>query len=173
MVPGFVERNLIAADVLCTHAIDAGLNRGCLEVSLNSLGARFTIEDLKRIRQEKTPLDTVLERSGLVPNWAVTYNPLEGNLSLKDVLEGRANLLENAPDGDVAGYLLIERYPNKFCHATAIIPNPPEGYFSIDTIVGGRIQIGEQELGHLLNTIQINDGQILFAQIKHFPETTL
>jgi hypothetical protein len=179
--------NIRAANQLYNQAIIAELGYGCLEVSLQALGAPMHFHDILQ-RDEKKPetiLD-VVERSGLNTNWIILITPQTPPQYIHDLLTDSVHHeFPNIP-GVVTGYLGLEYYPGKHKpnHATAILNRDSlprdvrlklkkDGTFLvIDTNAGGQLLLTPQQIQNYARYVNQSGGQLVLGQIRRPRENT-
>jgi len=163
-----------AAQALYNEIIDKRLDYGCLEVSLRFLGAELNFSDVDRQSRATRSLTEAIERRGFVVNWMMTVNQdnFFGDFSSSDVMEmlsGMFNPEENYPDSVIAGYLLIIYLPDEPNHVVSILPPEdlkPEKINVMDTLAGGHLHIGGDDIAFLLNFVMSNGGEFELVQLK-------
>ncbi len=157
---------ITAAQDLYTQAARAGRRDGCLEVCLVALGAHLTFADVGSTVKNPTTLSEAVEKTSLRVNWEVSSTEQIDAADIHELLRGEVSFLEHYPNGEVAGYLLLENYPDRIGHAVVIIPEI-ENYSIIDTdITGNVITCTAQNLAFAANRILENGGVFEIAQMK-------
>lgn len=159
--------NINAAEALCFQLMEAGFTYGCLEVALTALGASFTLEEVERIDEEHPKRSAVIDQSGFNINWIVSARTDISAQDIDAVFGGKIDFDEECPDGEVAGYILSETYPQKeHGHSIAIIPDPMGTYSVMDSAVGSRQKLTAENLAQVTHYIVSNGGSFEILQLK-------
>ncbi|HSW89626.1 MAG TPA: hypothetical protein VLH19_02010 [Patescibacteria group bacterium] len=176
--------NLQAASLLYEEAIVAQLDFGCLEISLQALGAPMSLVDLlnQSMAFEGNLYDIVslIMRKGLELRW-MAYVPAD--ISGKDVsllLDGDFYFPDPRPRGSMTGYLLLEEYPfdlEKDNHASAIVPRQllpksarlslkkDKAYLMVDINSGGVIAPTAEQIAHYVRQVAAEGGRIAVSEV--------
>jgi hypothetical protein len=157
-----------AAEALCSELMRAGLNYGCLEVALTALGAtNFTLAGVERIDGEQPRRADVIDESGLKINWIVSPESDVNAQDLEYLFGGEAGFDEEHPDGEVAGYILSERHPERINgHSIATLPTSMGTYLVMDSLIGMSVELTAEGLAQATNYIVSNGGSFEIFQLK-------
>lgn len=179
-----VTANIISANELFKEAASAGLNYGCLEVSLQALGSEtHLVEILGGNPSEYSSLLDIVWRRGFQIGWIFQFNDSSDSEAIDDLLEGRDSLPKPQPIGKLAGYLGLECYldPNSdhTQHVIAILPRQhlprdrrralkkKKAYLAVDTSCGGSIPVTADNLAHYAQLVRDQGGVFAIAQLFH------
>lgn len=160
------ETHLAAAQNLYNQCVAAGFTYGCLEISLVTLGAPLTIDQVNRAKRHTSLLPDAIERNGLKLNWLVSTDQTVTPEAISALLEGEIDIRENYPDGNVVGYLWAESIPNQANHIMAILREQPNRYTVMDALVGSPLHLTADQLAYEANFVLNQGGSFEIVQIK-------
>lgn len=173
--------NIRAANRLYDQAIISQLGYGCLEVSLQALGAPMHFLDILE-REERKPnsIPDIIERGGLALNWIILITGQTPPKYIEELLTDKVHHeFPNIP-GVVTGYLGLEYYPHneKPNHATAIVSRDDlprdvrkklkkDGTFLvIDSNAGGQLLLTPEHIRNYAHSVKEAGGQLVIGQIR-------
>jgi hypothetical protein len=161
-----LETRLQSAQNLYEELLNLGFKYGCLEVSLNALGANLMVSDVDRKEKTANLRGQLLHNNGLVVNWLISTDQKVTSEEISAILEGKMHFSPEYPDGEVLGYLWTIQIPNQRSHTIAVINLSPNSYIIFDTKMIGRMSVTSENLAHMANDVLSRGGKFEIAQIK-------
>lgn len=173
--------NIRAANHLYDQAIISELGYGCLEVSLQALGAPMHFLDiLEREERKSNSIPDIIERGGLALNWIEMITSQTPVQYIEDLLTDKVHHDFPSIPGVVTGYLGLEYYPQneRTNHATAILSRDglprdvriklkKDGTFLvIDTNAGGQLLLTPAQIRNYGTYVKESGGQLVIGQIR-------
>lgn len=178
-MPSETPHNLRSANFLRRELAKEGLKYGCVEVSLQALGADIHLTELLNGNPtEWASLLSYIQRKGFEPNWIINVPTGVTGTDFERLFE--VGLLPDHPNpiGKMAGYLGLESYPgDRENHVIAILPRdllPRDvrrdlkrlhSYVVVDANAGGSLIAPADGLAKYANQVHTDGGIFAVTQL--------